>query len=165
MAETYSPVKPAGVCSCAREVPGSSSGARCPCTTTGEASRTEAAATDRAPRRRLRWRHISYLSDFRQLFELELLTSCYDTGYDVGFRNRPDAFVSSFAPPGTGYAEISFELRSVLYSVCFLCAYAHGGGARQRSHSFDNISRGNSFSRSIMLYCIVACRGALTHIF
>ena len=113
----------------------------------------------------VRWRHVSYLSDFRQLFELEMLTSCYDTGYDVGFRNRPDAFVSSFAPPGTGYAEISFELRSVLYSVCFLCAYAHGGGAKQRSQSFDNISRGNSFSRSIMLYCIVACRGALTRTF
>ena len=61
----------------------------------------------------VRWRHVSYLSDFRQLFELEMLTSCYDTGYDVGFRNRPDAFVSSFAPPGTGYAEISFELRAL----------------------------------------------------
>jgi hypothetical protein len=58
-------------------------------------------------------RRISYLSDGRQLFELEMLTPCYDTEYDVGFRNRPDAFVSSFAPPGTGYAEISFDLRAL----------------------------------------------------
>jgi hypothetical protein len=57
-------------------------------------------------------RRISYLSDGRQLFELEMLTPCFDTEFDAGFRNRPDAFVSSFAPPGTGYAEISFELRA-----------------------------------------------------
>lgn len=57
---------------------------------------------------------IASLSDGRKLYKIEMVTACYDTGFEDGVRARPNAFVSSFAPPGTGFADFSFEFRAVI---------------------------------------------------
>ena len=61
------------------------------------------------------------LSDGRKLYEMTVWTPCVWTGLaDDGTRERSDAFVSLFAPPGTGYAEVSFELRAEFLNMTVL---------------------------------------------